>query len=91
MKDNLGLYYYPNPSETSVRMYVRRSFGSVEFRLHNRQHPEIWDRHGWVPYDEILKAASAYQSRGGTNPLVMYDIGVAQHLLAEDESAATTQ
>ena len=32
MKDSQGIYYYPNPADKRVRMYVRESFGQVEFR-----------------------------------------------------------
>ena len=45
-------------------MYVRLSFGAVEFRMRNDDVPEFWERHGWVAYDEILNAAKLYKERG---------------------------
>ena len=85
MKDSLGIYYYPNPADKRVRMYVRESFGQVEFRLWNREHPEIWERHDWIPYADIEAAAAEYKKRGaGADPLVMYDVNVAKRLLADE-------
>jgi len=84
MKDVNGLYYYPSPTEKRVRMYVRRRFGQVEFRLWNQEHPEIWDRHDWIPYDAIEEAAAEYRKRkAGSDPLEMYDLNVAERLLAD--------
>ncbi len=85
MKDDLGVYYYPNPGEKSVRMYVRRRYGDVEFRLWNSGHAEIWERHDWLPYDEIVEAAEMYKKRGtGADPMEMYDIDVAKRVLADE-------
>ena len=88
MKDQLGLYYYPNPADKRVRMYVRRRYGQVEFRLWNGEHPEIWDGHGWVPYDAIEEAAAEYRTRKtGVDPLEMYDLNVAERLIADASGA----
>ncbi len=88
MKDTLGIYYYPNPLEKRVRMYVRRHFGQVEFRLWNREHPEIWDRHDWIPYEAIEEAAAEYKKRKtGSDPLEMYDVQVAERILADESGA----
>ena len=85
MKDTLGIYYYPSPMEKRVRMYVRKRYGQVEFRLWNSEHPEIWERHDWMPYDAIEAAAAEYKKRGaGTDPLELYDLGVAKRLLADE-------
>ncbi|MYL84569.1 hypothetical protein GTA51_15720 [Desulfovibrio aerotolerans] len=85
MKDTLGLYYYPNPAEKRVRMYVRVSFGQVEFRLWNSEHAAIWERHDWIPYADIEAAAAEYKKRGtGTDPLELYDLNVAKRLLADE-------
>jgi len=85
MKDEQGAYYYPNPAEKRVRMYVRERYGDVEFRLWNQEHSEIWERHDWLPYDAIEEAAREYAKRGsGADPLEMYDINVAKRLLADE-------
>jgi hypothetical protein len=85
MKDTLGIYYYPNPTEKRVRMYVRVSFGQVEFRLWNSDHAEIWERHDWIPYPDIEAAAEEYRKRGsGVDPLELYDLNVAKRLLADE-------
>ena len=88
MKDQLGLYFYPNPADKRVRMYVRHRYGQVEFRLWNGEHPQIWDGHDWVPYDAIVAAAAEYKKRKtGVDPLEMYDIHVAERLLADEGGA----
>mgnify|MGYP001378618723 CR=1 FL=1 len=85
MKDTNGLYYYPAPNEKRVRMYVRQGDGQVEFRLWNQDHPEIWERHGWVQYAAIAVAAAAYKKRReDVDPLMMYDLAVAERLLADE-------
>lgn len=85
MKDALGIYYYPNPAEKRVRMYVRKRYGQVEFRLWNQEHPEIWERHDWIPYEAIEAAAAEYRNRkSGNDPLEMYDLDVARRLLADE-------
>jgi hypothetical protein len=85
MKDSLGIYYYPSPLEKRVRMYVRKRYGQVEFRLWNSEHPEIWEGHDWIPYEAIEAAAAAYRNRkAGADPLEMYDMNVANRLLADE-------
>lgn len=87
MKDERGLYYNPSIQEPDVRMYIRRAGESIEFRMFNEQHPEIWERHHWVPYEAIKKAADLYQEKsiGDRNPLALYDLDIAERLL-QDES-----
>ncbi len=88
MKDEKGLYYYPKPSDVKVRVYVRRGDGgSVEFRLWQMEHPEVWDRHEWLPAEVIEQAAAMYKQLGrgapGADPMLLYDVKVGEALLAE--------
>ena len=86
MRDQLGIYYYPDPADTQTRVYVRdNEFGDdVDFRLWRKDHPEVWDKHGWVPYEAIQQAAKMYKDMGrDTDPLMFYDIAVAKVLLKE--------
>ena len=82
MKDDNGLYYYPFPQNKSVRMYVRREAGEVAFRMWNRDDPQLWKDHGWVPYSAIRQAAAMFGGKS-FDPNRAYDIGVANALLAE--------
>ena len=85
MKDQNGLYYYPAPQNTRIRMYVREQFGVVEFRMSNVDYPEIWEKHGWMPFEEIEMAAQMYKDRGrDANPMLLYDINVATKLLQDE-------
>ncbi len=88
MKDEKGLYYYPKPGDTKVRVYVRRGEDSnIEFRLWQIDHPEVWERHEWLPASVIEKAAEMYKQMGrgeaGSDPMMLYDIKVGEALLAE--------
>ena len=88
MKDEQGLYYHPQPGNTKARVYVRRGEdGGVEFRLWQADHPEVWEKHQWLPVDVIRSAASMYASTGrgaeGADPMRLYDESVARALLAE--------
>lgn len=86
MKDVNGLYYYPNPAETTVRVYVREGQDGPEFRLWHAQNAELWERHDWLPYGVLKAAADMYKDRGaGSNPLELYDINVATALIAEEK------
>lgn len=90
MHDERGHYYYPAPENKRIRMYVRKSFGAVEFRMHNLDLPEVWERHGWVPYEEIQRAAAMYKERGrNADPLLLYDMRIAEELLREAGEAST--
>ncbi len=86
MKDERGLYYYPNPGKTSVRVYVRRAAnGDVEFRLWESEHPVVWEKHGWIPTQVIERAARMYKGMGReSDPLLLYDAHVARALLTEE-------
>ncbi len=85
MKDQLGLYYYPAPENHRIRMYVRERFATVEFRMWNADYPEVWERHGWIPFEDIQAAAALYKEKGrGTDPMLLYDLNVAKRLVADD-------
>ncbi|TVQ98580.1 MAG: hypothetical protein EA399_10215 [Desulfovibrionales bacterium] len=82
MEDARGLYYYPVPSNTKERMYVRERAGNVEFRLWNLEKPQVWEQHDWLPYDVIEQAAAKY-SGAGSSPLKLYDLDIALTLIRE--------
>ena len=83
MKDERGLYYYPNAANKHFRTYVKEAEGQIWFRLYNSEDPELWDSHGWVPYNAIKKAAATY-SGNQFDPSVAYDLQLAQVLLSEN-------
>lgn len=84
MQDEMGVFYYPYPNNKKTRMYVKKSEGAIYFRLWNREIPELWDEHGWMPYDAIMAAASMYKKGAGNfDPRKAYDIDVAKALLNE--------
>ena len=84
MKDKKGLYYYPFPTNKRVHMYVREGDGIIWFRLWNADDPELWEKHGWVPYDAIKQAATMYEGKNFA-PNQAYDIELAKTLLKENE------
>lgn len=89
MKDERGLYYFPNAGDHGSRVYVRRGAdGDVEFRLWRQDHPEVWERHGWLPMAVLDNAARLYRStrNAEADPLRLYDVPVARALLAEDKA-----
>lgn len=88
MHDERGHYYYPDPSNTRARVYVRRgAHGGVEFRLWHNEHAHVWEQHDWLPEDVLRAAADMYKAekRGpdGADPLRLYDSAVAHALLKE--------
>jgi len=85
MKDDRGLYYYPFPANKRVRMYVRRGGDGIEFRLWNQDDEQLWDEHGWVPYDAILQAQAHYQG-GPFDPKAAYDPRLAKSLIEENDA-----
>lgn len=92
MKDERGLYYFPQPGNAKARVYVRRGAdGGVEFRLWEANHPEVWEEHPWLPTAVLRDAARLYRDerrgpgRGAADPLLLYDESVAEVLLREDE------
>ena len=82
MNDNIGLFYYPFPTNKNVRMYVRESDGAIFFRMWNREDPDLWVEHGWVPHEAIQMAASIYSGKN-FQPTQAYDINLARELLRE--------
>ncbi|MDL2267249.1 hypothetical protein LJC46_04590 [Desulfovibrio sp. OttesenSCG-928-G15] len=85
MKDDKGLYYYPDPADTTTRVYVRQGAGSIEFRLFRTEYPEVWEQHDWLPYEVLVRAAAMYKEKGtGADPLAFYDLNVATALLKEE-------
>lgn len=85
MKDDKGLYYYPDPSDSKTRVYVREAPSGMEFRMWRADHPEVWERHGWLALDVLSAAAGMYRERGtGTDPLAFYDARVARALLIDE-------
>lgn len=85
MQDDRGLYYYPNPADTNVRVYVREGESGAEFRLWHGDHPIVWEKHAWIPQTTLEKAAAMYRDMGNNcNPMALYDIAVAGVLLREE-------
>ena len=85
MKDDNGLYYHPDPSDPKTRVYVRETPSGVEFRMWRADHPEVWERHGWLAHDVLAAAADMYKERGtGADPLAFYDVNVARALLKDE-------
>lgn len=84
MEDERGAYYLVKPGETRARVYVRRGeSGEIEFRLWERDHPEIWDNHGWLPLSVIRRAADLYKRErdASADPAGVYDEVIARNLL----------
>ena len=86
MKDDKGLYYYPFPLNKRVRMYVREMSGEIRFRMWNSDDPQLWEEHGWVPYDAIKQAQKMYAVKD-FDPKQAYDIQIAQALIKENKRA----
>ena len=80
MKDNLGLYYHPFPQNKRVRVYVRQGDGTIWFRLWNKDIPELWQEHGWVPYGAIKQATEMHKKKN-FDPEQVYDLEIAKALL----------
>jgi len=83
MKDERGIFYYPNLQNKNIRMYVRKTKGQFFFRLLNSDDPGLWEEHGWIPYDAIKQAAAMNKSKD-FDPDQAYDIDVAKVLLDKE-------
>jgi hypothetical protein len=82
MKDKQGVYYYPYADNKQVRMYVRESENSIEFRLWKSTEPDIWEKHGWVPYEAIQEAIKMYDpNKSSFDPSYVYDVTLAKNVL----------
>ncbi|MBD5641891.1 MAG: hypothetical protein HDQ91_05690 [Desulfovibrio sp.] len=84
MRDERGYYYHAKPGDSGIRVYVRKGPNGFEFRLWDRERPEVWEKHEWLDYDTISRAASLYKNERNPNadPLGIYDIAIARNLLA---------
>ena len=85
MKDDRGKYYYPFPQNKQVRMYVQEEGEEVFFRLWNSDAPELWDEHGWIPYEAIKQAEAMYDREKNFKPNQAYDLEIARAVLKEGE------
>ena len=83
MKDDRGKYYYPFPQNKKVRMYVQEEGDSVYFRLWNSDDIQLWDDHGWIPYEAIQQAQAMYEQKNDFNPNQAYDLETAKAVLKE--------
>ena len=73
MQDSLGVYYLPRPGIPAVRVW-------------DQDHPEVWEKHQWLPLSVIRKAAAIFrEAHAGSDedPMVIYDNVVAESLLRE--------
>lgn len=87
MRDENGLYYYPEPSDRNTRVYVKSGeSGEVLFRLWEKDRPEVWERHHWLSYDILMAASAMYRSdHPDAKPLALYDMNVARVLLKDED------
>jgi hypothetical protein len=83
MNDERGKYYYPFPQNKKVRMYVREEGDSVYFRLWNSDDPQLWEEHGWIPYEAIKQAMAMYEQKNDFNPNEAYNLEIAKVVLKE--------
>ncbi|MFO7929915.1 MAG: hypothetical protein ACQETG_01645 [Thermodesulfobacteriota bacterium] len=90
MKDERGLYYFPFPQNKKVRMYVRQSGETFEFRMWNADDPAMWEQHGWVSWEAIEQAAAMYSGKD-FDPRQAYDLRLARALIKEDTGGEKNQ
>lgn len=64
-------------------MYVRMTGGGVSFRMWSADDGQLWDAHGWVPYDAIEAARNLYSGKG-LDPEKAYDLELARALIEDD-------
>ena len=83
MKDERGKYYCPFPQNKKVRMYVHEESNSVYFRLWNSDDPQLWEEHGWIPYEAIQQAIAMYEKKNDFSPNQAYDLEIAKAVLKE--------
>lgn len=84
MHDERGYYYLAQPGNPDIRVYVRNGPNGYEFKLWHRALPQVWDKHEWVDYDTICRAAALYQSEYNPDmdPRKIYDPEIARNLLS---------
>lgn len=88
MRDETGLYYFPDLADKNVRMYVRKnSSGEIEYRMWEQGHPEVWDDHQWLTREVVAQVQELYRQKrnSGANPLALYDEKVAIALLKNSD------
>ncbi|HSO67129.1 MAG TPA: hypothetical protein VLP30_04655 [Desulfatirhabdiaceae bacterium] len=85
MKDDNGLYYYPNPVNKQIKMYVHKKNDEIWFRMMKADDPKMWDEHGWVPYDAVVQASRLAENKK-FDPLLVYDIQIARELIREEQT-----
>ena len=89
MKDERGLYDFPNAADHRARMYVRRGEDGRAWHLPPlaaSDHPEVWDRHQLAGHLQVIEdAARLYREErnADADPLKLYDAAVARALLEE--------
>lgn len=88
MQDENGIYYFAQPGNVKIRVYVRKGLDDIEFRLWNMDHPDVWEKHEWVPYKVLQAASRMYQKERNpnSNPMNLYDINIANALLSSKKS-----
>lgn len=88
MRDERGFYYHAEVGNPRARVYVRRSeTGEIEFRMWEATHPEVWEKHQWLPMSVIREAAKLYQTERDpkADPCKLYDESIAKALLQEQK------
>ena len=81
MKDERGKYYYPFPQNKRVKMYVQEENSEIFFRLWNADDIQLWDDHGWIPYEAIKQAQARYEQKNDFDPKQAYDLATAKAVL----------
>ncbi len=87
MKDKKGIYYYPFADNKQIRMYVQESNNTIEFRLWKSEDPDLWEKHGWLPFEAVQAAIKMYDPKkgGGFDPSYVYDISLAKSVLQDSQ------
>ncbi len=88
MQDQHGVFYYPQPENKRLKMYVRIQDGIVEFRPDHADNPQLWEGHGWIAYEAAKKADEYSKQQGKRYPLHLYDFDVALGVLADSDPEA---
>ena len=57
----------------------------VCFRMWNADDPEMWEKHGWVPYGAVQEASGMFKRRDKFDPQRAYDLDLALTLLRESK------
>ena len=86
-QDGQLMVVYRRTDGSDAQVYVREQEGSIEFRLANADHPEIWERHGWIDMDIIKRGAKIFKEerKGKADPTAIYDLETAWFLIKESK------